>query len=127
MEQGWAQLVLPTKAEAAEYFARFRQAPPDADALRPGVVEIDEDVVEGMIDETHRIMQSARFSVAVLVSTADTSFRFWRLLSLRGLRLHLAEHTCANKGFLKYPSEDLCHMSGTLHRSSIPGRKFRPF
>ena len=68
LEKGWAQLVLPTRAEAAEYFAGFRAAPPDMGALRPEFLEVDEDVVQGMVDELHRVMQSARFSTAVLVS-----------------------------------------------------------
>lgn len=73
MEQGWAHLVLPTQAEASQYFASFRGAPPDTGALGQEFLELDEEVIQGMVDELHRVMRSARFSSAVLVGAASHS------------------------------------------------------
>ena len=63
MDEGWARLVLPSREEAEEYFAQFRQNRAVAD---PGAAE-DEDVVQGMVDELHMVMKSVRFSEAALV------------------------------------------------------------
>lgn len=64
MEEGWAQLVLPTKEEAAEYFARFRTP----SSLNPDSTIVDEEIVQGMVDELHMVMKSVRFSAATIVS-----------------------------------------------------------
>lgn len=64
VEEGWAQLVLPTKEEAAEYFARFRTPA----SLNPDRMIVEEEVVQGMVDELHIVMKSVRFSAATIVS-----------------------------------------------------------
>lgn len=73
-EEGWAQLVLPTKGEADEYFARFRSPA----SLNPDSMILDEEIVQGMVDELHMVMKSVRFSAALLVSIrlAPTPLKF---------------------------------------------------
>ena len=67
--------MLPTQAEAAEYFHRFRAAPPDTGALGREYLEVDEEVIQGMVDELHRVLSSDRFSTAALVSAGLLSFQ----------------------------------------------------
>ncbi len=55
--------MLPSKEEAAEYFARFRTPT----SLNPDRMIIEEDVVQGMVDELHMVMKSVRFSAATIV------------------------------------------------------------
>ena len=69
VEEGWAQLVLPTKEEAAEYFARFRMPA----SLNPDRMIVEEEVVQGMVEELHMVMKSVRFSAATIVSLLPNS------------------------------------------------------
>jgi len=63
VEEGWAQLVLPSTEEAEEYFVNFRL---NKAVAHTSAVE-DENIVQGMVDELHMVMKSVRFSVATLV------------------------------------------------------------
>ena len=67
VEESWAQLALPTEQEAAEYFASFRPSSSSSLDETPST-SADSNVVQGMIEELHMVMKSARFSATVLVS-----------------------------------------------------------
>lgn len=61
--------MLPTKEEAAEYFARFRTPA----SLNPDRMIMEEEVVQGMVDELHMVMKSVRFSAATIVRVFQSS------------------------------------------------------
>lgn len=63
VEEGWAQLVLPSKDEATEYFAKFRPAA----TLNPDRLIEEEGIVQGMVDELNMVIKSVRFSAATIV------------------------------------------------------------
>ncbi len=83
VEEGWAQLVLPSRQEAEEYFTNFRlnKAVEGASAAQ------DEDIVQGMVDELHMVMKSVRFSAATLV-------RAILLCGLHSFPLRLCRKSC---------------------------------
>lgn len=69
VEEGWAQLVLPSKEEAEEYFVNFRL---NKAVDHASMVE-DENIVQGMVDELHMVMKSVRFSVATLGAVQEAA------------------------------------------------------
>ena len=99
VEEGWAQLVLPSKEEAAEYFARFR-APSN---LNPDSTLVDEEIVQGMVDELHMVMKSVRFSAATIVSPCHLSSPvISTLAAVYNFRLSFfAEESCISVGNAK--------------------------
>lgn len=65
IEESWAELALPSSREAQEYFREFRSsATPLSEQTSSSA---DSSVVQGMIEELHMILKSARFSATVLV------------------------------------------------------------